>query len=447
MFAPLRLGGVEFVTPVALAPMADVTNAVFRDLCLEFSRAGLPVALGGIGDSRGSRQEPHEAEAVTAMPSNIEAATAKADAPGISANVPEKTQVEGMFVGEMVTAKALRMGSERSWVMVQSGPLQAVKSIQLYGVVGEDLAWAAGELIRRGLADHIDLNFGCPVPKVTRKGGGSALPWKTAYFGQVVAAVVSASRVASAESGREFPVPVTVKIRSGIDGEHRFFLDVARVAEDSGAAVVTLHARTTSEYYGGHAHWEDITALVEALDIPVLGNGDVFCAADALAMFRETGCAGIEIGRGVQGRPWIFREITAALWGMPVPAGPTLGEVAAVALRHAEGLVAHYGSEVVALRDMRKHLGWYFRGFGLGSEMRGRLARVESLDELRQATHELLEKLDPQTPYPAAATGPHGRSRTQRKVHLPHGWLETRDLDAAARAALHLDDGSDPYAH
>lgn len=447
----LNVGGVEFVTPVALAPMADVTNAVFRDLCLEFSRQGLPVELAHPEAEPEKGQTPHEPETKVAAATevtntSVTKTTAATETGALPANVAGKTQVEGMFVGEMVTAKALRMGSERSWVMVRSGPLQAVKSIQLYGVVGEDLAWAAGELVRRGLADHIDLNFGCPVPKVTRKGGGSALPWKTAYFGQVVAAVVAAARGASQDSGRSFPVPVTVKIRSGIDAEHRIFLDVARVAEDSGAAAVTLHARTTSEFYGGHAHWEDIAAVVEALDIPVLGNGDVFCAEDALAMFRETGCAGIEIGRGVQGRPWIFREITAALWGQPVLASPTLGEVAAVAWRHAEGLVAHYGSELVALRDMRKHLGWYFRGFGLGGEMRGRLARVESMDELRQATHELLQRLGADTPYPPAATGSHGRSRTQRKVHLPHAWLDTRELDAAARAALHLDDGSDPYS-
>ncbi|EEJ54622.1 tRNA dihydrouridine synthase [Mobiluncus mulieris] len=453
-FAPLSLGGVQFVTPVALAPMADVTNAPFRDLCLEFSRQGLPVELACPEAELGKGQAPHEAERKVAVAtedtnSSVTKTSAAAETgttwPG---NVTGKAQVEGMFVGEMVTAKALRMGSERSWVMVKSGPLQAVKSIQLYGVVGEDLAWAAGELVRRGLADHIDLNFGCPVPKVTRKGGGSALPWKTAYFGEVVAAVVAATRVASEDSGRSFPVPVTVKIRSGIDAEHRIFLDVARVAEDNGVAAVTLHARTTSEYYGGHSHWEDIAALVEVLDIPVLGNGDVFCAADALEMFRETGCAGVEIGRAVQGRPWIFREITAALWGLPVPVGPSLGEVANVARRHAEGLVAHYGNELVALRDMRKHLGWYFRGFGLGGEMRGRLARVESLAELEQATHELIERLGADTPYPSAATGPHGRSRIQRKVHLPEGWLDTREMNAAARAALHLDDdGCDPYAH
>ena len=255
-FAPLCLGGVQFVTPVALAPMADVTNAPFRDLCLEFSRQGLPVELARPEAELGKGQAPHEAERKVAVAtedtnSSVTKTSAAAETgttwPG---NVTGKTQVEGMFVGEMVTAKALRMGSARSWVMVKSGSLQAVKSIQLYGVVGEDLAWAAGELVRRGLADHIDLNFGCPVPKVTRKGGGSALPWKTAYFGEVVAAVVAATRVASEDSGRSFPVPVTVKIRSGIDAEHRIFLDVSRVAEDNGVAAVTLHARTTSDFMG-----------------------------------------------------------------------------------------------------------------------------------------------------------------------------------------------------
>ncbi|MDD7540838.1 MAG: tRNA dihydrouridine synthase DusB [Mobiluncus porci] len=421
----LRIGGLTFATPVALAPMADVTNAPFRDLCLKFSREGLPVDFA---------QASHE--------------RVDSDSAGsFNQDVPSPlTQPEGMFVGEMVTAKALRMGSARSWVMVKSGPLQAIRSIQLYGVVAADLAWAARELVRRDFADHIDLNFGCPVPKVTRKGGGSALPWKTSYFGEIVAAVVEATSRTAEESGRTRAVPVTVKIRTGIDAEHLTYLDAARTAEDNGAAAVTLHARTTSEYYGGHSHWEAIARLVEAVDIPVLGNGDVFSAADAVEMFEQTGCAGIQVGRAVQGRPWILREITAALWGEPVPPGPTLGEIVAVAQEHAAGLVEHYGNELAALRDMRKHLGWYFRGFGLGGETRSRLAKVETLGDLEMALTELVDRLSPDTPYPQAATGTHGRSRTQRKVRLPEGWLDSREIDDAAREILHLDDGSDPYA-
>lgn len=415
-YPPLRIGGVEFATPVALAPMAGVTNAPFRDLCADFSRQGLPPVF------------------------------ASASHPGTASGTLRG--VEGMFVNEMITAKALLMDSPRSWVMAQSGLGQTVRVLQLYGVVGADLAWAARELINRNLVDVIDLNFGCPVPKVTRKGGGAALPWKTAYFGDLVRQVVQAAGEASGEVGRSVDVPVTVKIRVGIDEAHETLLDAGLAAQDAGAAALTLHARTTNQYYSGHSDWSRIAELVDALDIPVLGNGDVFSAQDALDMFAQTGCAGIEIGRAVQGRPWIFREITAALWDQPIPAGPTLGEIAAIILTHARGLVNHFGNEQAALRDMRKHVGWYLRGFNLGGAARAELTRIETLDDLENRLHDLLQTLDPNTPYPEAAQGKHGRSRAQRHVRLPEGWLDTREIDVAAARTLHLasEDITDPYA-
>lgn len=415
-YPPLRIGGVEFVTPIALAPMAGVTNAPFRDLCAAFSRQGLP------SESDSSLRRDGETGAFRS--------------------------VEGMFVNEMITAKALMMNSTRSWVMAQSGPGQTVRVLQLYGVVGADLAWAARELIARDLVDVIDLNFGCPVPKVTRKGGGAALPWKTAYFGDLIGQVVQSAQESSQAARREVEVPVTVKIRVGIDESHETMLDAGRAAQDAGAAALTLHARTTNQYYSGHSDWSRIGQLVNTLDIPVLGNGDVFSASDALEMFAQTGCAGIEIGRAVQGRPWIFREITAALWGQPIPAGPTLGEIVEVIRAHARGLVEHFGNEKAALRDMRKHVGWYLRGFHLGGDTRAELTRVETLDDLERRLYDLLQTLDPNTPYPEAAQGKHGRSRAQRHVKLPEGWLDTREIDAAATKALHLaaDDFDDPYA-
>lgn len=415
-YPPLQIGGVEFTTPIALAPMAGVTNAPFRDLCAEFSSQGLPPDLDSV-----SR-------------------------PDVSSGT--LCGVEGMFVNEMITAKALLMDSARSWIMAQSGPRQTVRVLQLYGVVGADLARAARELIVRDLVDVIDLNFGCPVPKVTRKGGGAALPWKTAYFGDLIAQVVHAAQEASGEAGRSVDVPVTVKIRIGIDEAHETLLDAGLAAQDAGAAALTLHARTTNQYYSGHSDWSRIAELVDALDIPVLGNGDVFSAQDALEMFAQTGCAGIEIGRAVQGRPWIFREITAALWGRPIPAGPTLGEIVGIILAHARGLVEHFGNEQAALRDMRKHVGWYLRGFNLGGATRAELTRIETLDDLESRLHDLVQLLDPNTPYPEAAGGKHGRSRAQRHVKLPEGWLDTREIDAAAARALHLagEDVTDPYA-
>lgn len=415
--APLRIGELEFTNPVCLAPMAGVTNAVFRDICAIYARQG--------------RGNPGEDGPVVARPAS-------------GCAVAGLVSHEGMFVGEMITAKALRMGSTKSWAMAASGPEQSIRSLQLYGVNGSDLAWCVREMIARNLVDHVDLNFGCPVPKVTRKGGGSALPWKTSYFAQVLTSVVRAAEEASREFRREVPVPVTVKIRSGIDVQHSTFLQAARAAQDSGVAAITLHARTTAQYYGGHSSWGDIVALVEAVSVPVLGNGDIFSSEDAVAMLRETGCAGVQIGRGVQGRPWIFREVTAALWGQPVPPGPTLGEICNLAKTHAAGLVQHYGTEVGALRDMRKHLGWYFRGFGLGGEVRAALSKVETLQGLEEVLAALQEHLGPDTPYPPAAAGKHGRSGVQKKVRLPEGWLSSTQMTKAEIALLQAtEDDSD----
>lgn len=414
-YPPLKIGDVEFTTPVALAPMAGVTNAPFRDLCAAFSCQALP-PRDSTGRSPSAQAAPRSAE--------------------------------GMFVNEMVTAKALRMNSKRSWAMVRSGPGQTVRVLQLYGVNGEDLAWATRELITRNLVEVVDLNFGCPVPKMTRKGGGAALPWKTSYFRNLVAQVVRAAAEASADAGLSVPVPVTAKIRVGIDADHETYLEAGRAAEDAGVAAVTLHARTTAQGYSGHSDWARIAKLVKALDVPVLGNGDVFSAADALEMFAQTGCAGIQVGRAVQGRPWIFREITAALWGEPLPPGPCLGEIAEIILAHARALVQHFGDELVALRDMRKHVGWYLRGFNLGGSTRSQLARVETLAELERRLANLVSELGGDTPYPAAAAGKHGRSRAQHQVHLPEGWLRSRDIDTPAARALNLAslEAENPYS-
>jgi nifR3 family TIM-barrel protein len=269
----------------------------------------------------------------------------------------------------------------------------------------------AVEMIRdEDLADHLDLNFGCPVPKVTRRGGGAALPYKRALFGEIVTAAVRAAG----------PIPVTVKFRIGIDDEHTTFLDAGRIAEDAGVAAVALHGRTAAQRYSGRADWDAIAALKQAVtSIPVLGNGDIFAAADAMRMVEHTGCDGVVVGRGCLGRPWLFGELQAAFQGGSPAPPPDLGQVAGTLRRHAELLTDHLGVDK-GLRDLRKHVAWYLRGFPVGGEVRRALAVVSSFTEL----DDLLATLDARAPHPAGADGPRGRQGSPGKVALPQGWLD-----------------------
>jgi nifR3 family TIM-barrel protein len=268
----------------------------------------------------------------------------------------------------------------------------------------------------------VDSNFGCPVAKVTRKGGGAALPFKRKLFGNIVKASVEAASAAG--------VPFTVKFRIGIDDDNETFIDAGRIAEAEGAAAVSLHARTAAQRYSGQADWSAITRLKEAVTtIPVLGNGDIFSADDALRMMAETGCDGVVVGRGCLGRPWLFGELEAAFAGRPIPAGPNLGEVGRVLRRHAELLVEHDGL-TKAMRDLRKHMAWYLMGFPVGSELRRGFALISTLDEL----DELIAQLDHDAPFPDAAQGPRGRQGSPGKVTLPHGWLDDPDNDDVPEA-------------
>ncbi|HEX2283929.1 MAG TPA: tRNA dihydrouridine synthase DusB, partial [Mycobacterium sp.] len=276
--------------------------------------------------------------------------------------------------------------------------------------------FAAAKMIAdEGLADHIDMNFGCPVPKVTRRGGGAALPFKRRLFGRIVAAAVRATE------GTD--IPVTVKFRIGIDDANHTHLDAGRIAAEEGAAAVALHARTASARYSGEADWEQIALLKQHVSaIPVLGNGDIFEPDDALAMMDATGCDGVVIGRGCLGRPWLFAELSAAFAGTPAATPPTLGEVAAIIMRHGQLLAAHFGEDK-GMRDIRKHIAWYLHGFPAGAELRRSLALVKTLSELRG----LLDQLDPGVPFPAAAMGPRGRQGSPAAVALPEGWLADPD--------------------
>ncbi|MDT5177216.1 MAG: hypothetical protein QOJ95_1414 [Mycobacterium sp.] len=323
--------------------------------------------------------------------------------------------VSGLYVCEMVTARALVERNESTLHMTTFGPEESPRSLQLYTVDPATTYAAAKMIVDDDMADHIDMNFGCPVPKVTRRGGGAALPYKRKLFGQIVAAAVRAT----AGTG----VPVTVKFRIGIDDDHHTHLDAGRIAAEEGAAAVALHARTAAQRYSGTADWNQIAELKQHVtDIPVLGNGDIFDADDALRMMAVTGCDGVVIGRGCLGRPWLFAELSAAFTGNECPTPPTLGEVAAIARRHGELLADHFGEDK-GMRDIRKHVAWYLHGFPAGAELRRSLALVKTLHELG----ELLAQLDPDVPFPVAAEGPRGRQGSPGSVTLPEGWLADPD--------------------
>jgi nifR3 family TIM-barrel protein len=324
----------------------------------------------------------------------------------------------GLYICEMVTTRALVERNPKTLRMVAFDPDERPRSLQLYGVDPTVTEQAVRMVVDGDLADHIDLNFGCPVPKVTRKGGGAALPWRRRLFGQIVTAAVRAAEPAG--------IPVTVKLRMGIDQDHLTYLEAGRIAQDAGVGWVALHARTAADRYSGRADWDAIARLKAALHVPVLGNGDIWEASDALEMVRRTGCDGVVVGRGCLGRPWLFGDLVAAFEGRSERRLPNLGEVAGAMRWHAELLVEWLDSEQGGCVDFRKHVAWYLKGFPVGSELRRSLAMIDSLAEL----DDLLGKLDPDEPYPVAVLGqPRGRTNSPGKVHLPEGWLDSRDDD------------------
>ncbi|MBP3222423.1 MAG: tRNA dihydrouridine synthase DusB, partial [Actinomycetaceae bacterium] len=352
--------------------------------------------------------------------------------PSVQREIPGKQAPAGLWVCEMVTTRALIERNPKTLVMVRPDEEDPVRSVQLYGVSPHVTAQAVEFLIRENYAHHIDLNFGCPAPKVTRRGGGSALPWKLDLFRDIVRQAVEAARKACEHLG--FQVPITGKMRLGIDDDHMTFKDAARIAEDEGISAITLHARTTAQYYSGAADWNFITECVKMLDIPVFGNGDVFTVDDASAMLKQTKCAGVAIGRGAQGRPWIFRDMAAFMHGKAVHTTPSLGDVVDIVRRHAQLAVEHFADEEKALRDMRGDLALYFKGFSLGGTTRFQLSQVSSLDDLEKvfATWDLSQ------PYPDVADSRRGRAGGQKRPHLPERWLESRFLSESEEAKIHL---------
>ncbi|MBN9606665.1 MAG: tRNA dihydrouridine synthase DusB [Actinomycetales bacterium] len=366
----LRIGPLSLDVPVVLAPMAGITNTAFRRLCREYGA--------------------------------------------------------GLYVSEMITSRALVERTPESMRLIRHHESETPRSIQLYGVDPATMREAVTMLVAEDRADHIDMNFGCPVPKVTRKGGGAALPWKLDLFRAIVENAVRAAG----------DVPVTVKMRKGIDADHLTYLEAGRIAEGAGVASVALHARTASEFYSGHADWDAIGTLKQTVtSVPVLGNGDIWSAEDALRMVEQTGCDGVVVGRGCLGKPWLFGDLAAAFRGEAREHGaqPSLGEVARAFRRHVELLVDFFDDENRACRDIRKHVAWYFKGYPIGGETRAALAMASSLAEF----DELLGGLDHDAPYPGAeAEGPRGRAGTPKVPALPENWLDSRELREDHRLTL-----------
>ena len=371
-FTPLAIGPHIVQPPVVLAPMAGITNAPFRTLCREFS--------GG----------------------------------------------KGLFVSEMITTRALVERNDKTMQLIHFDETEKPRSIQLYGVDPVTVGKAVRMIVDEDLADHIDLNFGCPVPKVTRKGGGSALPYKRPLLRAILNEAVSNAGV----------LPVTMKMRKGIDDDHITYLDAGRIAVEEGVTAIALHGRTAAQHYGGTADWDAIARLKEHVpEIPVLGNGDIWSADDALRMMRETGCDGVVVGRGCLGRPWLFGDLVAGFEGSGTYAAPGLRQVAEVMVRHATLLGEWIGDETRGVIDFRKHVAWYLKGFAVGSEMRKRLAITSSLEELRAQLSEL--ELD--QPWPVGADGPRGRTSGNNRVVLPDGWLKDPYDCASISADAELD--------
>ena len=359
-FRALYIGPLRVWPPVVLAPMAGVTNSPFRSVCRRF-RAGL-------------------------------------------------------YVSEMITARALVEGNRRTLRLAGFAPDEKPRSLQLYGVDPRYVGEAVARLVGEGRVDHLDLNFGCPVRKVTRRGGGAAIPLKRNLLRDIVRAAVR-------HAGE---VPVSTKFRIGIDEHLSTFLDAGRIAEQEGCDMVALHARTAAQLYDGAARWQAIAELKQAVrSIPVLGNGDIWEAQDALRMLRTTGCDGVVVGRGCLGRPWLFRDLANVFAGHEPQAPPCLGEVVEIMLEHAELLCRWFG-ELAGMRSFRKHATWYTKGFSGSARLRERLIHAGSRAELVQ----ILDGVDGAEPFPACAVRvPRGKRGGRQRVALPEGYLD--DLDDA----------------
>ena len=359
-FQPFSIGKMQVWPPVILAPMAGVTNYPFRTVCREFGA--------------------------------------------------------GLYVSEMINARPLVEGGGKSLKLADFGPGESPRSLQLYGSDPHYIAEAVKRLVGEGRIDHLDMNFGCPVPKVTRRGGGAAIPLKPRLLQGIVRAAVS-------NAGS---IPVTIKFRIGVNEKLLTYLTAGRIGQEEGCAAVGLHARTAAQLYHGQADWDTIANLKQSVSIPVLGNGDIWEAEDALRMMRQTGCDGVIVGRGCLGRPWLFRVLADVFDGRETSNPPGFGEVLEIMFRHAR-MMADWFGERLGLVSFRRHASWYTKGFRMTSELRAGMMRVESMEDLNR----LFESAEREQPFPPAAMRViRGKSSgMQKKVSLPLGYLN--DLDDA----------------
>jgi len=374
-FAPLPIGPLVVDPPVVLAPMAGITNAPFRTLCRRYS------------------------------------------------------QDRCLYVSEMITARAFVEGHARTLQLASFGPDETTrKSIQLYGTNPDTLAQATRILVEEWGVHHIDMNFGCPVRKVTAAGGGAAIPVRPKLLQRIVRTVVASAGA----------VPVTIKFRKGIDESLLTYLDAGRIGEGEGARAVALHARTAAQLYSGEADWHAIATLKQHVrSIPVLGNGDVFEAWDALRMLRQTGCDGVVVGRGCLGRPWLFGELCAALTGQEPPPPPDLGGVVDAMREHGRLLATFFG-EKNGMQQVRKFTGWYLKGFPSTKRLLPALHMVKTLAEFEA----LLAELPRDVAFPEVALRARRcKDGSTQTVSLPEGFLTARDEDVQVEDPAEMDGG------
>ncbi len=317
----LTIGNVELPNQVILAPMAGVSDIAFRLLC-------------------------HE-------------------------------QGAGLVCSEMVSAKAILYGNKNTEELLQIHPEEGAVSLQLFGSDPDIVSEMAKRIEERPFA-VLDLNMGCPVPKVVNNGEGSALMKDPLLAGRIVE-----------KTAKAIQKPLTVKIRKGFDDDHVNAVEMAHILQESGAAAVAVHGRTREQYYSGQADWDIIAQVKAAVKIPVIGNGDITDGESALRLLKKTGCDGVMIGRGAQGNPWVFREVTAALEGREIPPRPTRQELYDMIARHAQ-LAAQYKGEYITVREMRKHLAWYTTGLPHAAALRRQINSIETMDGLLEGMHRLL---------------------------------------------------------